>query len=126
MQEGAEMRLFVYIRRMEITINGKTHPLFFSMNAIEKIMEANKMTDFAALGEAQNPAESLKFARICAFYGIKAGYKKQGKKCPYETAEDLGDDVQNFTELTAAMEGFSESVSGFFQVSPAEVKAESL
>jgi hypothetical protein len=34
--------------------------------------------------------------------------------------------VQNFTELTAAMEGFSESVSGFFQVSPAEVKAESL
>ena len=74
------MRLFVYIRRMEITINGKSHPLFFSMNAIEKIMEANKMTDFAALGEAQNPAESLKFARICAFYGIKAGYKKQGKK----------------------------------------------
>ena len=96
------------------------------MNAIEKIMEANKMTDFAALGEAQNPAESLKFARICAFYGIKEGYKKQVKKCPYETAEDLGDDVQNFTELTAAMEGFSESVSGFFQVSPAEVKAESL
>lgn len=106
---------------MNITINGKEHPLFFSMTAIERIMEANKMTDFAALGESQNPAESLKFARICAFYGIKAGYKKEGKKCPYETAEDLGDDVQSFTELTAAMEGFSESVSGFFQVNPAEV-----
>ena len=100
--------------------------MFFSMNAIEKIMEANKMIDFTALSESQNPAESLKFARICAFYGIKAGYKKQGKKCPYETAEDLGDDVQSFTELTAAMEGFSESVTGFFQTSPVEAKVENL
>jgi len=113
------MRLFVYIRGMEITINGISHPLFFSMNAIEKIMEDNKMSDFGSLGDAQNPAENLKFARICAFYGIKAGYKKLGKKCPYETAEDLGDEIQSFNELTPAMEGFTESVNGFFQIGPA-------
>ena len=110
------MPLFHYIHDMNITINGKEHPIFFPMTAIEKVMEANKMADFTALVSEQNPAESLKFARTCAFYGIKAGYKKQGKKCPFETAEDLGEEVQNFNEITPAMEAFTESVTGFFKL----------
>jgi len=65
---------------MEIKINGKTYPLFFSMLTLESVMKANKMMDFSALESNQDISGSMKFARDCAFYGIASGLKKEGKK----------------------------------------------
>jgi hypothetical protein len=100
---------------MEIIINEKTYPLFFSMITIEQIMAANKMVDFEALQANQNVSESLKFARDCAFYGIASGLKKEGKKSPFHSSEEIGELISSFDDLQPAIDAFTHSVTGFFQ-----------
>ena len=65
---------------------------------------------------SNTPIESLKFARDCAFYGIKAGCKREKIEMPYKTSEDLGDDIDSFEDLNFAVEAFTKAVGDFFQV----------
>lgn len=107
---------------MEIKINGKTYPLFFSMLTLEAVMNANKMMDFSALESSNDVSGSMKFARDCAFFGIASGLKKEGKKSPFHSSEEIGELVESFEELQPAIEAFSTSVSGFFQQKEAKKK----
>ena len=112
----------LYLPNMEIKINNKTYPLFFSMLTIEQIMTSNKMIDFDGLQGSQNVAESMKFARDCAFYGIASGLKKEGKKSPFHSSEEIGEVIESFEELQPALDAFTESVTGFFQKKEAKKK----
>lgn len=112
----------LYICHMEITINNQTYPLLFSMLTIEQVMSANKMVDFDALQDTQNVAESMKFARDCAFYGIASGLKKVGKKSPFHSSEEIAEAVESFDDLQPAIDAFTQSVTGFFQKKEAKAK----
>jgi hypothetical protein len=107
---------------MEIVINNQTYPLFFSMLTIEQVMSANKMVDFDKLQESQSVAESMKFARDCAFFGIASGLKKVGKKSPFHSSDEIGELVESFEDLQPAIEAFTQSVTGFFQKKEAQKK----
>lgn len=85
-------------------------------------MSANKMVDFEALQESQDLGQSLKFARECAFYGIASGMKKQGKKSPFHSSEEIAEAVESFEDLQPAIEAFTQSVTGFFQQKEAKKK----
>lgn len=98
-----------------ITINGKEYGLFFNMTAIEKIMEVSQMADFSAFAEKQEFVKSLKFSRDCAFYGIKAACKRDKIEMPFESSEDLGDNIESFEDLAPAVELFTKAVGDFFQ-----------
>jgi len=101
----------------EIQIGDKKHPLFFNMVAIERVMQGADVQDFDQLAQSgQGLAKTLSFARLCAFYGIQAGYKKIGEKCPYKDAEELAEDVTALSEVSPALNAFTEAVSKFFAV----------
>jgi hypothetical protein len=94
----------------------KNLPIFFNMTAIENVMKASQMEDFSAFGDKMQFVKSLKFARDCAFYGIKAGCKREKIEMPYKTSEELGDDIDSFEDLNFAVEAFTKAVGDFFQV----------
>lgn len=107
---------------MNIKLDGKEYPLFFSMLTIEAVMSANKMMDFDALQAEGNVAESMKFARDCAFYGIASGLKREGKKSPFHSSEEIAEKVEAFEDLQPAIDAFTKSVNGFFQPKEAKTK----
>ena len=94
------------------------------MTAIENVMKASQMEDFSAFGDKMEFVKSLKFARDCAYYGIKAGCKREKIEMPYKTSEDLGDDIDSFEDLNFAVEAFTKAVGDFFQPKSLEVKAQ--
>lgn len=101
----------------ELNIGGKKHPLYFNMVAIERTMQGADIQNFDQLAQTgQGMANTLAFARLCAFYGVQAGYKKIGEKCPYKDAEELAEDVTSLSEVTPALNAFTEAVSKFFAV----------
>lgn len=102
----------------------KNLPVFFNMTAIENVMKASQMGDFSSFGEKMEFVKSLKFARDCAFYGLKAGCKRAGIEMPYKTSEDLGDDIDSFEELNPCVEEFTKAVADFFQTKSQEKKAQ--
>lgn len=87
-------------------------------------MKASQMDDFSAFGEKMEFVKSLKFARDCAFYGIKAGCKREGIEMPYKTSEDLGDNIDSFEDLNPAVEAFTKAVGDFFQPKSLDQKAQ--
>ena len=94
------------------------------MTAIENVMKASQMEDFSAFGDKMEFVKSLKFARDCAYYGIKAGCKREKIEMPYKTSEDLGDDIDSFEDLNFAVEAFTKAVGDFFQPKSLEAKAQ--
>ena len=101
-----------------ISIGGVHHPLFFNMRAIESIMTEFNLADFAQLGEnmsENNIGHSLKFARCCAYYGIKSGYKKQGQKFPFVDIDDFADAIESFSEIEPVIAQFTKAVEEFFK-----------
>jgi|DEB3_MinimDraft_2_1074329.scaffolds.fasta_scaffold19081_1 hypothetical protein len=109
----------------EVTIGGKKHPLYFNMVAIERVMQGADVQNFDQLAQTgQGMANTLAFARLCAFYGVQAGYKKIGEKCPYKDAEELAEEVTSLAEITPALNAFTEAVSTFFAVAPEEAQTE--
>jgi hypothetical protein len=113
----------------QIKIGGVTHPLYFSMLSIEQVFSDLQVEDFAKLGavmSTKTAGNSLKFGRACAFAGIAGGYRKQGEKCPFVSADALGDEVISFAELEPAIIGFTKAVEEFFKpaddVAPVEGK----
>jgi hypothetical protein len=102
---------------MELEINGKKYPMFFNMIAIESVMIDSGMQDFSGFGDNTGLIKTLKFSRDCAFYGMKAGCKKNGRiEFPFKTSEDLGDSIESFEQLAPAVELFNKAVADFFQV----------
>lgn len=100
---------------MEIEINKIKYPLFFNMTAIENVMQAEGMEDFSSFGENKDLVKSLKFSRDCAFFGLKAGCKKNKINLPFASSEDLGDEIESFEDLNPAVEAFTKAVGDFFQ-----------
>lgn len=98
-----------------ITINGKEYNLFFNMTAIEKVMKASQMQDFSNFADKKDFVESLKFSRDCAFYGLQAACKRDKIEMPFESSEDLGDNIESFEDLAPAVELFTKAVGDFFQ-----------
>lgn len=101
-----------------ISIGGVQHPLFFNMRAIENIMAEFNLEDFTQLGESMssnNIAHSLKFARACAYYGIKSGYRKQGDKFPFVDIDDFADAIEAFSEIEPVIGLFTKAIEEFFK-----------
>lgn len=94
--------------------------MFFNMSAIENVMSESGMHDFSGFGENTGLIKTLKFSRDCAFYGIKAGCKKNNIDFPFKSSEDLGDAIESFEELAPAVELFNKAVGDFFQVKSPE------
>ena len=85
------------------------------MTAIENVMQAAEMEDFSSFGENKDLVKSLKFSRDCAFYGLRAGCKRNKINLPYSTSEELGDEIESFEDLNPAVEAFTKAVGDFFQ-----------
>ena len=100
---------------MEIEIENKKYPLFFNMTALENVMVDSGMQDFSQLGSNKDIFQTLKFARDCAFYGIKSGCKRDKIEMPFESSEDLGDHIESFADLEPAIEAYNKAVGSFFQ-----------
>lgn len=98
-----------------ITINGKEYNLFFNLTAIESIMQESNMKDFSGFGDKKEFVESIKFARDCAYFGIKAACKRDKVEMPFTSSEDLGDHIESFDDLAPAIELFTKAVGDFFQ-----------
>lgn len=102
----------------KIEIGGASHPLIFNMRAIESIMSELNMADFSELGDSlnsQNIAKSLAFARCCAYYGIKSGYRKAGEKFPFVDIDDFADAIDSFAEVEPAIVAFTKAIEDFFK-----------
>ena len=102
----------------KIEIGGVQHPFIFNMRAIESIMNDLDMADFSQLGDtlnAQNIAKSLAFARCCAFYAIKSGYRKANEKFPFTDIDDFADSIESFSEVEPAIMAFAKAVEEFFK-----------
>jgi hypothetical protein len=100
----------------QITIGGKAHPLYFSMVAIERVMADHNIQDFDQLvqNNGQGLANTLAFARSCAWHGLRGGYRKINERLPWANEEDLAEEFSRLAELTPALEGFTEAVQAFF------------
>ena len=102
----------------EIIISGHTHPVRFTMGAIEAIFIGLQIDDFSQLAEKMDITaigKALKSTRVIAFEGVKAGYKYLAVPCPFKDIEDFTDAVTNFNELTPAIGMFTDAVNEFFK-----------
>ena len=97
-----------------IKIGGASHPLLFNMNSIRNIMQVSQMETFADLSLQKDLAKSMDFALHCAFYGILEAYESEGKQTPFPTVQKLGASLKKFTEISPALEGFTDAVNEFF------------
>jgi len=108
-----------YLRGMNhIEIGGVQHPLLFNMIAIENVMDEIHVQNFDELSSHISMAtvsKSLKFSRVCAFHGIKAGYRKTGETFPFGDIDDLADAIQSFFEVEPALQAFTQAVEEFFK-----------
>jgi len=101
-----------------IEIGGVQHPLLFNMIAIEQVMDELDIENFEALTTHITSAaisKSLKFSRVCAFYGIKSGYKKTKESCPFLDIDDLADAIESYYEVEPALHGFTLAIEEFFK-----------
>jgi hypothetical protein len=101
-----------------IEIGGVQHPLLFNMLAIENVMDEINIQNFEELGlhiTSATVSKSLKFSRVCAFHGIKAGYRKKGEKFPFGDIDDLADAIESYFEVEPALLGFTAAVEEFFK-----------
>jgi hypothetical protein len=105
-----------------ITIGGVQHPLLFNMNSLRNVMQLAGMENFADLNLQKDLAKSMDLALSCAFYGILEGYEAKGEKTPFATVQKLGASITKFTELSPALDEFTQAVSDFFSTEEPEGK----
>lgn len=106
----------------EIKIGGASHPLLFNMNSLRNVMQLAGMENFADLNTQKDLAKSMDFALACAFYGILEGYEAKDEKTPFATVQKLGNKIQKFSELSPALEAFTQAVTEFFATDEPEGK----
>lgn len=98
----------------KIEINGVEHPMFMSVNAIHRILEAMGWDEFTLMQEASKPVVLLKLSKYSAFHAIANGYRLKGEESPFETPEELVDAITSFEVLQPAVDLFSNGCIGFF------------
>ena len=96
-------------------VGGNDYPVYFSWIAIENISAAQSHT---SLDETANQIGSLvntlKFARVVIFEGIKAGCLKEGIECPFKSSEDVANAITKFSDATKIMEEYTKAVAEFY------------
>jgi hypothetical protein len=105
-----------------IEIGGVQHPLLFNMNAIKNVMQVAGMENFNDLTIERDLGKSMDFALSCAFYGILEGYEDQDKETPFKSPTKLGAKIKRFTELSPALDAFTQAATDFFSSDEPEGK----
>ena len=105
-----------------IEIGGVQHPLLFNMNAIKNIMQVAGMQNFDDLTIQRDLAKSMDFALACAFYGILEGYEDQDKETPFRNIQKFAAKIKRFTELSPALDAFTQAATDFFATDEPEGK----
>jgi hypothetical protein len=106
----------------EILIGGASHPLLFNMNSLRNVMQIAGMETFADLNLQKDLAKSMDFALACAFYGILEGYEAKGEQTPFTSTQKLGASIKKFSELSPALDAFTQAVTDFFSSDESEGK----
>jgi hypothetical protein len=105
-----------------IEIGGVQHPLLFNFNSIREIMQIAGMENFSELTAQRDLGKSMDFALQCAFYGILEGYESREEKTPFKTIQKLGASLKRFSELSPALDGFTQAINDFFESDETEGK----
>jgi hypothetical protein len=106
----------------QIEIGGVQHPLLFNFNSIREIMQIAGMQNFSDLSIQNDLGKSMDLALQCAFYGILEGYEYQDQQTPFKTIQKLGSAVKRFSQLSPALDGFTEAMNDFFETDETEGK----
>jgi hypothetical protein len=105
---------------------GKSYDVAFDMQAFEDIANALGVDNIEQMGEklmSGNIIALLKSSRSIAFYGIDCGCRKNKTENSFKSADELGDVVTKFSDLSPFSEVFTKSWLGFFSVdAPKEKK----
>jgi hypothetical protein len=96
-------------------IGGNDYPVYFSWLAIENISAAQSHNSLDVTASNLNTlVNTLKFARVVIFEGVKAGCLKEGIECPFKTSEDVANAITKFSDATAIMEEYTKAVADFY------------
>lgn len=106
----------------DIVIGGTKYPLFFDVEAIEAVCyefgDDNINSIAASLmntgGSMKDVGKALRLARVSAYEGIKAGYRKIGENCPFESLDEFSQKVEKVAEIMTATIAFTEAFAGLF------------
>lgn len=102
---------------MKVTISGVEHPYCFGWLVFETISaEVGHNSPDNTAGDLSTLVGQLSFSRIVAFEAIKAGYKKEGKECPFKTSEDLAEALTKFTEIAPIISDYTTELLSFYNV----------
>lgn len=85
-------------------------------------MDVAGMQNFSDLSIQKDLGKSMDFALQCTFYGILEAYEAQDEKTPFKTIQKLGAAVKRFSELSPALDGFTQAINDFFEVEESEGK----
>lgn len=102
---------------IDLELNGKKHPIHFGWLELETISESigNKSPEETA-NNMPTLASSMKFNRVVLFEGLKGGYRKIGEVCPFQTADEIAEVVESFTQVMPALEYYIKRQAEFFAV----------
>ena len=92
------------------------HPFKYGWLEIEKISESaghNSLDQTAT--EIGSLVGRMGFVRTVAFIGIEAGYKSEGKPCPFKNADDLANDFKKFNDAMPYLTAYTEAMTSFFK-----------
>jgi hypothetical protein len=98
-----------------ITIGGVQHPLIFNMNSLRNVMAHIGMESFEDLQKHLNIAKSLDLSVTCAFYGMYEGYESKGETMTFKDEIEIARKITKYTELMPALNGFTKSITDFFE-----------
>ena len=101
---------------MNMELNGVKYELVFNMNSIKSVMTDAGMEDFDKLMAANTLAQQLDFALLCCYHGVNEGAAVAGKEKPFILLADLGRHITSYKQLLPAVDAFTESVKGFFEI----------
>lgn len=102
---------------IKVVLNGTERPVHFGWLELENISNSieSKSPEETA-NNINSLVQNLRFNRVVLFEGIKAGYRRIGESCPFATAEDVADEIQNFAEALPAIEYYIKRQAEFFNV----------
>lgn len=70
-----------------IKFSGREHPVLFGHLAIYNYEKES------GIGLHEVDVASMTFFYTMLYHGLRQGYKKEGKECPYKSVEDLCEDL---------------------------------
>ena len=98
-------------------VGGNDYPVYFSWIAIENISAAQNHASLdATANQLGTLVNTLNFARVVVFEGVKAGCKKEGIECPFQTSEDAAEAITKFSDANKILEEYTKAVADFYTV----------